>query len=194
MRHRVTFNKPSLPVQSGRRSLLCRRRGCCRSRRWFWRPTCRRLRARVCRCRTPSPSRAPTSRGPARLGWRSEKLKVFFKNGPSRPLFHLFSYFQTHCNPLQKVNVKKCPSWIWCQDSNSRPLEHESPPTTTSPGKVWCDNPKWVDANWGSVVSVRDLWLLRSDFESRFTYDLQTVKHLNSKINLLILIFLLNYL
>ena len=30
--------------------------------------------------------------------------------------------------------MKKCPSSIWCQDSNSQPLEHESPPITTRPG------------------------------------------------------------
>ena len=30
--------------------------------------------------------------------------------------------------------VKKCPSSIRCQDSNSRPLEHEPPPITTRPG------------------------------------------------------------
>ena len=27
-----------------------------------------------------------------------------------------------------------CPSSIWRQDSNSQPLEHESPPITTRPG------------------------------------------------------------
>ena len=30
--------------------------------------------------------------------------------------------------------MKKCPSSRWCRDSNSRPLEHESPPITTRPG------------------------------------------------------------
>ena len=30
--------------------------------------------------------------------------------------------------------VKKCPSNIQCQDTNSQHLEHESPPITTRPG------------------------------------------------------------
>ena len=34
--------------------------------------------------------------------------------------------------------VKKCPSSIWYWDSNPWPLEHESPPITTSPGLPYC--------------------------------------------------------
>ena len=30
--------------------------------------------------------------------------------------------------------MKKCPSSIWCWDSNPQPLEFESPPITTRPG------------------------------------------------------------
>ena len=30
--------------------------------------------------------------------------------------------------------MSKCPSSIWCQDSNPRPFEHESSPITTRPG------------------------------------------------------------
>ena len=33
-----------------------------------------------------------------------------------------------------------CPSSIWCQESNSRPLEHESPPITARPGLP----PQWL--------------------------------------------------
>ena len=54
--------------------------------------------------------------------------------GQPRPLFHLFLSFQTTLQILQQINVKKCPSSIRCWDSNSRPLEHESPPITTRPG------------------------------------------------------------
>ena len=54
--------------------------------------------------------------------------------GQSRPLFHLFLSFQTHIIILQQINVKKCTSSIQCQDSNSQPLEHKSPPITTRPG------------------------------------------------------------
>ena len=48
--------------------------------------------------------------------------------------FRLFSSFQTNINFLQQINVKKCPSSILCWDSNSQPLECESPPITTRPG------------------------------------------------------------
>ena len=62
----------------------------------------------------------------------------FFKMGQPRPLFHLFSSFQTcitnFTNFTTNRYVKKCPSSIQCRDSNSQPLEHESPPITTRPG------------------------------------------------------------
>ena len=54
----------------------------------------------------------------------------FKKMGIPRPLFHLFSSFQTHITNFttnMNVNIR----W-W--DSNSWPLEHESPPITTRPG------------------------------------------------------------
>ena len=55
--------------------------------------------------------------------------------GQPRPLFHLFSSFQTNItNFTTNMYVKKCPSSIRCRDSNSRPLEHEPPPITTRPG------------------------------------------------------------
>ena len=55
-------------------------------------------------------------------------LVFFLKN---RPLFHLFSSFQTHYKFYNKCVYEKC---IRCWDSNSRPLEHEPPPITTKPG------------------------------------------------------------
>ena len=54
--------------------------------------------------------------------------------GQPRPLFIHFRPFQHTLQFLQQINVNKCPSGIRCQDSNSRPLEHESPPITTGPG------------------------------------------------------------
>ena len=54
--------------------------------------------------------------------------------GQTRPRFHLFSSFQTHITILQQINVTKCPSSVRCLDSNSQPLEHESPLMTTRPG------------------------------------------------------------
>ena len=38
---------------------------------------------------------------------------------------------------LQQINVKKCPSSLRCWDSNSHPLESESPPITTRPGLLF---------------------------------------------------------
>ena len=52
----------------------------------------------------------------------------------SQSLFHLFLYFQTNITIFTTNNVKKCPSSIWCWDSNPQPSGHESPPITTRPG------------------------------------------------------------
>ena len=53
-----------------------------------------------------------------------------FKMGRPRPLFRLFSSYQhTHYK-----FYNKCPCSILCWDSNSWPLEHESPSITTRPG------------------------------------------------------------
>ena len=52
---------------------------------------------------------------------RTDESNHLFLNGPSRPLFHLFLVFFRH-TPIQffqQINVKKCPSSIWCLDSNS---------------------------------------------------------------------------
>ena len=57
------------------------------------------------------------------------------KMGQPRPLIIYFRSFETNIiTILQQIYVKKCPSNIWCWDSNPRPLEHESPPITTRPG------------------------------------------------------------
>ena len=55
-----------------------------------------------------------------------------------RPLFHLFSSFQTHITIFTTNKCEKCPSSILCRDSNSQPLEYESPPITTRPGLLPC--------------------------------------------------------
>ena len=66
--------------------------------------------------------------------WPFRARSLFLMDQPW-PLFHLFLSFQTHIsNYATNAYVKKCPSSIWCQDSNSQPLEHESPPITTRPG------------------------------------------------------------
>ena len=53
-----------------------------------------------------------------------------------RPLLSfIFGLFkQTSVQILQQINVKNCPSSIWCWDSNLQPSEYESPPITTRPG------------------------------------------------------------
>ena len=43
-------------------------------------------------------------------------------------------FFKHTLQFLQQINVKKCPSSMRCRNLNSRPLEHESPTITTSPG------------------------------------------------------------
>ena len=50
------------------------------------------------------------------------------------PFFCLFSSFQTNITILTTNTCGKCPSSMQCWDSNSRPLEHESPCITTRPG------------------------------------------------------------
>ena len=45
-----------------------------------------------------------------------------------------FIYFQTNITIFTTNKREKCPSSIWCLDSNPRPLEHESPAITTRPG------------------------------------------------------------
>ena len=64
----------------------------------------------------------------------SQTTEFFFKMGQPRPLFHLFLSFQTYYIFYNKYACEKCPSSRQCRDSNSRPLEHESPPITTRPG------------------------------------------------------------
>ena len=56
--------------------------------------------------------------------------------GYPRPLFRLFSSFQTNISILTKniCEILLCPSSIRRLDSNPRPSEHESPPITTRPG------------------------------------------------------------
>ena len=50
------------------------------------------------------------------------------------PLFYLFSSFQTNVTIFTANICEKCPSSIWCCDSNPQSSENESPPITTRPG------------------------------------------------------------
>ena len=67
--------------------------------------------------------------------WTTRELgKGFSKKLTNPDLFFIFLSFQTQIEIFQQINVKKCPSSKWCKDSNSQPLEHESPPITTRQG------------------------------------------------------------
>ena len=58
-------------------------------------------------------------------------IYVSFLTGQHRSL--LFGLFkQTSLQFLQQIYVTKCPSNIWCRDSNPRSSENESSPITTS--------------------------------------------------------------
>ena len=60
-------------------------------------------------------------------------MSVYFLNGPTPASFCLFSVFTN--NTIFTANqCEKCPTSIWRRDSNPRPLEHESSPTTTRLG------------------------------------------------------------
>ena len=56
--------------------------------------------------------------------------------GQPRPLYHLFSSFQKDITIFTTIYryVKKFAFSIRCRDSNSQPLETESPPIITRPG------------------------------------------------------------
>ena len=59
----------------------------------------------------------------------------FFKNWDNPFLFLIyFCLFKHTIQTLQLKGLQKCPSSIWCWNSNSQPLEHQSPLITTRLG------------------------------------------------------------
>ena len=56
---------------------------------------------------------------------------IFFENGPSRPIFCLFSSFRAN---ITTNRGEKCPSSIRCWDFNPRPSGQESPPLPLDQG------------------------------------------------------------
>ena len=58
----------------------------------------------------------------------SKCYNLFLKKVRPRPLFRLFSSFQTNITIFTKNKCEKCPFSIRCWDSNPQPLELESPP------------------------------------------------------------------
>ena len=65
-----------------------------------------------------------------------ESILFFLKNGPTPTCFSFIFGLshQTSIQSLQQITVKKCPSSIWCQDLNPRPLENKLSPITTRSG------------------------------------------------------------
>ena len=61
------------------------------------------------------------------------KIIIFQKWANPASFSFIFCLFQTHITIFTTNKCEKCPSSIRCQDSNSRPLGHESPPITTTP-------------------------------------------------------------
>ena len=66
--------------------------------------------------------------------WVPRYVKFFLKNGPIPASFSFIFVFSNKLQCLQQIYVKKCPSSIWCSDSNPRPSGNESPPIITWPG------------------------------------------------------------
>ena len=66
----------------------------------------------------------------------SRPINILFLTGPTPASFSLiFGLFQTNIITIFTTNIsEKCPSCIWCQDSNPQPLELESLPITTRTG------------------------------------------------------------
>ena len=67
-------------------------------------------------------------------GGENVYLLLSSRMGHSHPLLVYFGLFKQSIQLLQQINVKNCPSSIWCWDSNLQPSEYESPPITTRPG------------------------------------------------------------
>ena len=61
---------------------------------------------------------------------------VRLKNWATPTSFIVYFWsFQINIVTIFTTNIcEKCPSSIWCRDSNPRPLERESTPVTTKPG------------------------------------------------------------
>ena len=68
------------------------------------------------------------------LALRVYPFSYFLNMGQPRPLFHLFSSFQTNITIFTTNKCEKSPSSMWHRDLNPWHLEHEPPPITTRPG------------------------------------------------------------
>ena len=60
--------------------------------------------------------------------------KISFLNKPSPASFFVYFQLRKQTTIFTTNKCEKCPSSKWHWDSNTQPLEHESPPLTTGPG------------------------------------------------------------
>ena len=82
-----------------------------------------------------SPLRTRAHKNRIKLTLSRKDHKYFFKKWPTLVSFSfIIVLFKQTLQFLQQINVKKCSSSIWHQDSNSQPSDCESPPLTTRPG------------------------------------------------------------
>ena len=79
--------------------------------------------------------------------WIPIPHRYFFKKWANPRIFFIyFRLFKHTFQILQQIGMwQNCPSSIWWWDSNSPPLENESPPITTTPGLLhrhflYCQN------------------------------------------------------
>ena len=97
-------------------------------------------------------------------------MKDCFLNGPTPASYSFIFVFSNAHNKLYNKKVsEKMSSIIWCWDSNSWPLEHESPPIITRPGLrpiqvVVCSNPSDAYLLYGwlilALICWKNVWML----------------------------------
>ena len=70
---------------------------------------------------------------PIALNTLMPTLLTFFKWANPGLFLFIFDLFKQTLQFFQQICVKKCPSSIWCRDSNPQPSERESLPTGSFP-------------------------------------------------------------
>ena len=68
------------------------------------------------------------------LTFETKLPKIFFNEPTPASFSFIFGLFKQTIQLFTTNQCEKCPTSIWRQDSNPRPLEHESSPITTRPG------------------------------------------------------------
>ena len=78
-----------------------------------------------------------TGQAKSKVSWLDRRFFNFFKMGQPGLFSVYFRSFQTNINAIFTTNQCEKMSILYslrCRDSNPRPLDHESSPTTTRPG------------------------------------------------------------